>query len=131
MHGRTHDIIVEPLNEDASCEPGGSRLIFPDGFVFDLPDDLGTGAAQPGGDVGPVYTYVGAAARADGATELSHVVAVGNDGRGVKSPCRRDRQILADHHPHARVILPGPDGLISVTATDLLPLAIDHGAEQP
>jgi len=70
-------------------------------------------------------------ARAGGATELNHVVVVGNHGRGVKSPCRRDHPILADHHPHVRVIVPGPDGLISVTATDLLPLAIDHGAEQP
>jgi len=50
------------------------------------------------------------AARAGGATELSHVVAAGNHGRGAKSLCGRGRQILADHHPHARVILPGPTG---------------------
>jgi len=70
------------------------------------------------------------AARAGGATELTHVVAVGNHGRGVKSPCGRDRQVLADYHPHVRVILPGPDGLVSVRASDLLPLAFDHSAEQ-
>ena len=70
------------------------------------------------------------AARAGGATELTHMVAVGNHGRGVKSPCGRDRQVLADYHPHVRVILPGPDGLVSVTASDLLPLAFDHSAEQ-
>ncbi|WP_146243681.1 hypothetical protein [Curtobacterium sp. MCBD17_008] len=61
-------------------------------------------------------------------TELTHVVAVGDHGRGVKRPCGRDRQVLADYHPHVRVILPGPDG--SVTASDLLPLAFDHSAEQ-
>lgn len=46
------------------------------------------------------------AARAAGATELTHIVAVGNHGRGVKSPCGRDRQILADHYPEVRVIVP-------------------------
>ena len=65
------DITVESLNEDASCAPGGSRLIFPDGFVFDLPDDIGTGAAQPGGDVGPVYTYVGVGTHGVFATRTS------------------------------------------------------------
>jgi cytidine deaminase len=70
------------------------------------------------------------AARAGGATDLTHVVAVGNHGRGVTSPCGRDRQVLADLHPHVRVILRGPDGLVSVTADELLPFAYDHGAEQ-
>jgi cytidine deaminase len=70
------------------------------------------------------------AARAAGATELTHVVAVGNHGRGVKSPCGRDRQIFADYHPDVRVILPGPEGLVSVKASELLPLAFDVRAEQ-
>ncbi len=70
------------------------------------------------------------AARAAGATELTHIVAVGNHGRGVKSPCGRDRQILVDYHPQIRVILPSPDGDVSVLATDLLPLRFDHRAEQ-
>ncbi|MFJ7749234.1 cytidine deaminase family protein [Arthrobacter sp. NPDC097144] len=70
------------------------------------------------------------AARAAGATELTHIVAVGNHGRGVKSPCGRDRQILADHYPEVRVIVPSPEGLVSVLASDLLPLAFDYHAEQ-
>jgi hypothetical protein len=53
------DVMVESLSKDAVCAPGGSRLVFPDGFVFDLPAEIGAGLAQPGGDVGPVYTYVG------------------------------------------------------------------------
>lgn len=69
-------------------------------------------------------------ARAAGSFELTHIVAVANHGRGVMSPCGRDRQVLADHYPDIRVILPGPDGLISVVARELLPLAYDHAAQQ-
>ena len=60
-------------------------------------------------------------ARADGARELTTIVAVGNEGRGVVGPCGRDRQVLVDYHPGIRVILPTPDGVGSVLATDLLP----------
>ncbi|WP_271985312.1 cytidine deaminase family protein [Pseudoclavibacter terrae] len=70
------------------------------------------------------------AARASGARQLTHIVAVGNHGRGVMSPCGRDRQVLADHYPDIRVILPSPEGLISVIARELLPLAYDHTAQQ-
>lgn len=60
-------------------------------------------------------------ARADGARELTTIVAVGNQGRGVVGPCGRDRQVFVDYHPTIRVILPSPDGPGSVLATDLLP----------
>ncbi|HAY42746.1 MAG TPA: cytidine deaminase [Micrococcaceae bacterium] len=70
------------------------------------------------------------AARAAGALVLTHLVAVGNHGRGVKSPCGKDRQILADYYPDVRVILDAPGGPVSVLAQDLLPLAFDHRAEQ-
>jgi len=60
-------------------------------------------------------------ARAEGARELTTIVAVGNEGRGVVAPCGRDRQILVDYHPGIRVIVPTPDGPIAVLATDLLP----------
>jgi cytidine deaminase len=60
-------------------------------------------------------------ARADGARDLTTIVAVGNEGRGVVGPCGRDRQILVDYHPAIRVILPTADGVGSVLATDLLP----------
>ena len=60
-------------------------------------------------------------ARAEGARELTTIVAVGNEGRGVVGPCGRDRQILVDYHPTIRVILPPPDGPASVLAIDLLP----------
>ena len=70
------------------------------------------------------------AARAGGATEITHVVAVGNHGRGVKAPCGRDRQVLADHHPGARVVVPARGGPMSVAVLDLLPLEFDTAAEQ-
>ena len=62
------------------------------------------------------------AARAAGASEPTCIVAVGNHGRGVQSPCGRDRQVLADYYPGIRVILPTPDGPVSIPAPDLLPL---------
>lgn len=62
-----------------------------------------------------------AAARAAGAARPTVIVAVGNHGRGVQSPCGRDRQVLADYYPGIRVILPSPEGPVSVPVRDLLP----------
>lgn len=70
------------------------------------------------------------AARAAGPTELTHIVAVGNHARGVKNPCGRDRQILADHYPNIRVVMTSPGGPVSILASDLLPLGYDYNAEQ-
>jgi cytidine deaminase len=69
------------------------------------------------------------AARADGATDITHIVAVGNHGRGVKVPCGRDRQVLADYHPRIRVIVPTSSGEVSVPIDELLPLAFDTRSE--
>ncbi len=68
-------------------------------------------------------------ARAAGARELTHIVAVGNHGRGVRNPCGRDRQVLVDHYPDIRVIMTSAAGLRSVEARDLMPLAFDHRDE--
>jgi len=62
-------------------------------------------------------------ARAEGARELTTIVAVGNENRGVHGPCGRDRQILLDYHPTIRVILTTTQGLGSVLITDLMPEA--------
>lgn len=64
-----------------------------------------------------------ATARSNGARSLATIVAVGNDGRGVVSPCGRDRQVLLDYHPGIRVILPTPEGLRSAVVSDLVPLS--------
>lgn len=67
------------------------------------------------------------AARAAAATDITHIVAVGNHGRGVCSPCGRDRQVFVDYYPHLRVLVPGPGGgPISVLADDLLPVSYAH-----
>ncbi|GAB3932275.1 cytidine deaminase [Kribbella albertanoniae] len=60
-------------------------------------------------------------ARASGARDLTTIVAVGNENRGLFAPCGRDRQILLDYHPGIRVLLPTPEGNRSAPATDLLP----------
>lgn len=121
---RTIDTVTDAGPDEDGVHTMGAAVRTADGRIF-------TGVNVYHFTGGPCAELVAlGAARAGGATELSHVVAVGNHGRGVKSPCGRDRQILADLHPHVRVIVPGPDGLVSVTASDLLPLAFDHGAEQ-
>lgn len=71
------------------------------------------------------------AARANGAGEITHIVAVGNHGRGVKAPCGRDRQILADYYPQIRVIVPTPHGDVSVPIRVLLPYGFDTRGENP
>ncbi len=62
-----------------------------------------------------------AAARGAGARHPQTIVAVGDDGRGVLSPCGRDRQIFADYYPSIRVIVPTPEGLRVLNASELLP----------
>ena len=72
-------------------------------------------------------------ARAQSARQITHIVAVGNHGRGPVGPCGRDRQILLDYYPGIRVILPTPDGVRSVAIEDLMPFAtgwsIEGGSE--
>ena len=74
-----------------------------------------------------------ATARTEGARRITHIVAVGNHGRGPVGPCGRDRQVLFDYYPDIRVILPTTDGLRSVTIGDLMPLAtawsLENGSE--
>ena len=62
-------------------------------------------------------------ARAQGAGDLVTIVAVGNHGRVVLSPCGRDRQVLHDYHPSIRVLVPTGDGVRSLAVADLLPLS--------
>lgn len=68
-------------------------------------------------------------ARAAGASEITHIVAVGNHGRGPVGPCGRDRQILFDYHPGIRVLLPTVEGVRSVLIEDLMPLATGWSPE--
>lgn len=69
-------------------------------------------------------------ARAAGASTLTTIVAVGDQGRGPVGPCGRDRQVLFDYYPQIRVILPTPAGVRSVRAVDLMPLAASWTPQQ-
>jgi cytidine deaminase len=71
-----------------------------------------------------------AAARAAGVRVPNTIVAVGDAGRGVPSPCGRDRQVFADYYADLRVIVPTPAELVVVRAVDLLPYGYDWSAQQ-
>ncbi|MCX2182758.1 cytidine deaminase [Streptomyces sp. SKN60] len=60
-------------------------------------------------------------AAAQGAYELSTVVAVGDRDRGVVPPCGRCRQVLLDYFPDLKVIVGSGDRLRAVRITELLP----------
>ena len=68
------------------------------------------------------------ATRTTDAHQVTDIVAVGNQGRGVCAPCGRCRQIFVDYHPDLRVIVPSEGGPRSVLASELLPGAykVDH-----
>jgi len=57
----------------------------------------------------------------EGAGELVEIVAVGDQQRGVLSPCGRCRQVLADYFPEIRVIIPTGTEPRSVAIAELLP----------
>lgn len=70
------------------------------------------------------------AARAAGAVDPQAVVAVGNQGRGVKNPCGRCRQVMADSYPRLRVIVQTPAGARSTAIGERLPWSFDWVAGQ-
>ncbi|WP_313812299.1 GDSL-type esterase/lipase family protein [Glutamicibacter sp.] len=70
------------------------------------------------------------AARAAGAQSPQVIVAVGNNGRGVKNPCGRCRQVLTDNYPEIQIITATGQGLQRTSVLQLLPLAFDHATEQ-
>lgn len=65
---------------------------------------------------------LGAAAAAND-RKLTHIVAVGDQGRGVLNPCGRCRQMLADLQPDIKVVVIGSDGVRIERIKDLLPYA--------
>ncbi|WFE61056.1 cytidine deaminase [Micromonospora sp. WMMD712] len=65
---------------------------------------------------------VGAAAT-QGETELETIVAVGDRGRDVLTPCGPCQQVLRDYFPSIRVIVGPTDALRAVPVAELLPEA--------
>ncbi|CEL04142.1 hypothetical protein ASPCAL05274 [Aspergillus calidoustus] len=101
-----------PLSEDYSV---ASTVLSADGRVFS-----GVNVYHFTGGPCAELVVLGIAAAA-GATKLTHIVAVGNEGRGILSPCGRCRQVLIDLQPEIQVII-GQRGSESVVPiTELLP----------
>ncbi|MFF8600053.1 cytidine deaminase family protein [Streptomyces sp. NPDC015232] len=76
---------------------------------------------------------IGAAA-AQGAYELTTVVAVGDRDRGVVPPCGRCRQVLLDYFPGLTVIVGAGEDLRAVRIAELLPetyVWADHQLDAP
>ncbi len=80
---------------------------------------------------------VGAAAAA-GSYDLTTVVAVGSDNRGVMPPCGRCRQVLFDYFPGIEVIVrtgtgtgDDTDALRAVPVRELLPHAYGFAERNP
>ncbi|TDC57964.1 cytidine deaminase [Micromonospora sp. KC207] len=73
---------------------------------------------------------IGAAAT-QGETELETIVAVGDRGRGVITPCGRCRQVLRDYFPSLRVIVGPADALRAVPVAELLPETYVWADHQP
>ncbi len=114
---RTIDATTDAGPDEDGVHTMGAAVRGADGRVF-------TGVNLYHFTGGPCAELVAlGAARAGGATQVTHVVAVGNHGRGPIGPCGRDRQVLFDYHPGIRVILPTSEGVRSVTIEDLMPLA--------
>jgi cytidine deaminase len=102
--------------------------------VMDIHGDIYTGANVGHFTGGPCAELValGVAAGA-GAGPISHIVAVGDENRGVIPPCGRCRQVLLDQQPDCRVIVPNGDGDGdgSVPARELLPYPSQHPDADP
>lgn len=65
------------------------------------------------------------------AGRLATMVAVGDGGRGVISPCGRCRQVMLDQHPDIGVLVPLEDGIQSVSVRELLPFSYVQPDEDP
>jgi len=112
---RTIDAATDAGPDEDGVHTMGAAVRSVDGQVF-------TGVNLYHFTGGPCAELVAlGAARAAGARQITHVVAVGNHGRGVCAPCGRDRQVFADLYPDVRVLVPGDPEPISVEASDLLP----------
>lgn len=106
-----------PLSEDYSV---ASAARASDGRVF-----TGVNVYHFTGGPCAELVVLGVAAAA-GATQLTHIVAVGNKQRGILSPCGRCRQVLLDLldlQPGIQVIVGEAGREQSVAVAELLPFS--------
>ena len=109
-----------PLSEDHSV---AAAALSSDGRIF-------TGANVYHFAGGPCAELVvlGVAAADPSTPRLTHIVAVGNKGRGVLNPCGRCRQVLRDLAPEIKVVAKegngkGESGLSVMRVEELLPFS--------
>lgn len=100
--------------------------------ALDLNGNIYTGENNHHFNGGPCAELVvlGVAASAH-AGSLATMVAVGDGGRGVISPCGRCRQVMLDQHPDICVLVPLEDGIQSVSVGELLPFSYVQPDEDP
>ncbi len=103
-----------PLSEDYSV---ASAARTSDGRVF-----TGVNVYHFTGGPCAELVVLGVAAAA-GPTRLTHIVAVGNEQRGILSPCGRCRQVLLDLQPDIQVIVGEAGREQSVAVAELLPFS--------
>lgn len=109
----TKTIEAIPVSEDYSV---GSAALAEDGRIF-----TGINVYHFTGGPCAELVVLGVAAMA-GPPKLTHIVAVGNQGRMILSPCGRCRQVLGDLHPDIKAIVRVADGSVRVEKVqDLLP----------
>ncbi|KAL3475222.1 cytidine deaminase-like protein [Aspergillus californicus] len=97
------------LSEDYSV---GSAALASDGRIFS-----GVNVYHFTGGPCAELVVLGVAAAA-GVERLTHIVAVGNNDRGILSPCGRCRQVLLDLQPDIQVIV---NSRQAVPIAELLP----------
>ena len=72
-----------------------------------------------------IYLQVVLGVAAAASAGLTHIVAVGNGGREILSPCGRCRQVLLDLHPDINVVLGDASRATIEPIRRLLPFAYD------
>ncbi|KAM5468200.1 hypothetical protein MauCBS54593_004941 [Microsporum audouinii] len=109
----TKTIAAIPVSDDYSV---ASAALAEDGRIF-----TGINVYHFTGGPCAELVVLGVAATA-GPPKLTHIVAMGNEGRMVLSPCGRCRQVLCDLHPGIKAIVRDTDGTVKVEKVeDLLP----------
>ncbi|KAL4780693.1 cytidine deaminase-like protein [Aspergillus varians] len=109
-----------PLSEDHSV---ASAAISSDGRIFS-----GVNVYHFTGGPCAELVVLGVAAAA-GAEQLTHIVAVGNNDRGILSPCGRCRQILLDLQPGIQVLVGAKGSERSVPVAESLPFSYVWGEQ--
>ena len=77
-----------------------------------------------------VFHFTGGPCAELDAGELVEIVAVGDGGRGILSPCGRCRQVLSDLYPDLCVIVSTGDSAQSVPVAEPLPWGIRWDPER-